>query len=149
MVIAWHVYVWPHLFIFIETSINTALMSSLHQQACGLDYSAFVNSCPMQTDTFLFPLIHSHNVYTAFFSLEELWWIFILLFPSLCVTPVTSPCNSCATACDSCVWPLWPLHVTVVRLPVTHVCDRCVTVWPLQVTVVRPTTAVCTHTHTI
>ncbi len=26
------------------------------------DYSAFANSCPMQTDTFLFPLIHSHNV---------------------------------------------------------------------------------------
>ncbi len=25
-------------------------------------YSAFANSCPMQTDTFLFPLIHSHNV---------------------------------------------------------------------------------------
>ncbi len=26
------------------------------------DYSAFANSCPLQTDTFLFPLIHSHNV---------------------------------------------------------------------------------------
>ncbi len=25
-------------------------------------YSAFANSCPLQTDTFLFPLIHSHNV---------------------------------------------------------------------------------------
>ncbi len=25
-------------------------------------YSAFANSCPMQIDTFLFPLIHSHNV---------------------------------------------------------------------------------------
>ncbi len=27
-----------------------------------LTYSAFANSCPLQTDTFLFPLIHSHNV---------------------------------------------------------------------------------------
>ncbi len=27
-----------------------------------LVYSAFANSCPLQTDTFLFPLIHSHNV---------------------------------------------------------------------------------------
>ncbi len=26
------------------------------------EYSAFANSCPLQTDTFLFPLIHSHNV---------------------------------------------------------------------------------------
>ncbi len=25
-------------------------------------YSAFANSCPLQTDTFLFPLIHSHDV---------------------------------------------------------------------------------------
>ncbi len=25
-------------------------------------YSAFANSCPLQIDTFLFPLIHSHNV---------------------------------------------------------------------------------------
>ncbi len=25
-------------------------------------YSAFANSCPLQTDTFLFPLIHRHNV---------------------------------------------------------------------------------------
>ncbi len=25
-------------------------------------YSAFANSCPLQTDTFLFPFIHSHNV---------------------------------------------------------------------------------------
>ncbi len=25
-------------------------------------YSAFANSCPLQTDTFLFSLIHSHNV---------------------------------------------------------------------------------------
>ncbi len=25
-------------------------------------YSAFANSCPLQTDAFLFPLIHSHNV---------------------------------------------------------------------------------------
>ncbi len=25
-------------------------------------YSAFVYSCPLQTDTFLFPLIYSHNV---------------------------------------------------------------------------------------
>ncbi len=25
-------------------------------------YSVFANSCPLQTDTFLFPLIHSHNV---------------------------------------------------------------------------------------
>ncbi len=25
-------------------------------------YRAFVNSRPLQTDTFLFPLIHSHNV---------------------------------------------------------------------------------------
>ncbi len=25
-------------------------------------YSAFANSCPLQTDTFLFPLIYSHNV---------------------------------------------------------------------------------------
>ncbi len=25
-------------------------------------YSTFANSCPLQTDTFLFPLIHSHNV---------------------------------------------------------------------------------------
>ncbi len=25
-------------------------------------YSAFANSCPLQTDTFLFPLIHSHKV---------------------------------------------------------------------------------------
>ncbi len=25
-------------------------------------YSAFANSCPLQTDTFLFPLIHSHNL---------------------------------------------------------------------------------------
>ncbi len=25
-------------------------------------YSAFANSCPLQTDTFLFPLIHSHTV---------------------------------------------------------------------------------------
>ncbi len=25
-------------------------------------YSAFANSCPLQTDTFVFPLIHSHNV---------------------------------------------------------------------------------------
>ncbi len=25
-------------------------------------YSAFAKSCPLQTDTFLFPLIHSHNV---------------------------------------------------------------------------------------
>ncbi len=24
-------------------------------------YSAFANACPLQTDTFLFPLIHSHN----------------------------------------------------------------------------------------
>ncbi len=28
----------------------------------GKQYSAFANSCPLQTDTFLFPLIHSHNV---------------------------------------------------------------------------------------
>ncbi len=26
------------------------------------NYSAFVNSCPLQTDTILLPLIHSHNV---------------------------------------------------------------------------------------
>ncbi len=25
-------------------------------------YSAFANSCPLQTDPFLFPLVHSHNV---------------------------------------------------------------------------------------
>ncbi len=25
-------------------------------------YSAFANSCPLQTDPFLFPVIHSHNV---------------------------------------------------------------------------------------
>ncbi len=25
-------------------------------------YSPFANSCPLQTDTFLFPLIHSHSV---------------------------------------------------------------------------------------
>ncbi len=25
-------------------------------------YSAFANSCPLQTGTFLFPLIHNHNV---------------------------------------------------------------------------------------
>ncbi len=25
-------------------------------------YSAFANSCPLQTDTFLFPLIHIHHV---------------------------------------------------------------------------------------
>ncbi len=25
-------------------------------------YSAFANSCPLQIDTFRFPLIHSHNV---------------------------------------------------------------------------------------
>ncbi len=37
---------------------------------------------------------------------------------------MTSACNSCATTCDSGVWPLWPLHVPVVRLPV---CDSCVT----------------------
>ncbi len=30
-------------------------------EPCQL-YSAFANSCPLQTDTFLFPLIHSHNV---------------------------------------------------------------------------------------
>ncbi len=32
---------------------------------CGIlqtIYSAFANSCPMQTDTFLFPRIYSHNV---------------------------------------------------------------------------------------
>ncbi len=45
-----------------------------------------------------------------------LWWIFILLFSSLCVTPVTSPCNSCATACNSCVWPLRPLHAYYIRI---------------------------------
>ncbi len=27
----------------------------------GVLYSAFANSCPLQTDTFLFALIHSHN----------------------------------------------------------------------------------------
>ncbi len=27
-----------------------------------MTYSAFANSCPMQTDTVLFPLIHSHNI---------------------------------------------------------------------------------------
>ncbi len=43
------------------------------------------------------------NVYTTLFSLEELWWIFILLFSALCVTPVISPCNSCA-AYNSCVY---------------------------------------------
>ncbi len=31
-------------------------------QLPGAAYSAFANSCPLQTDTFLFPLIHSHNV---------------------------------------------------------------------------------------
>ncbi len=30
--------------------------------ALGGMYSAFANSCPLQTDTFLFSLIHSHNV---------------------------------------------------------------------------------------
>ncbi len=34
----------------------SVLCSSLYM------YSAFANSCPLQTDTFLFPLIHSHNV---------------------------------------------------------------------------------------
>ncbi len=27
-----------------------------------MEYSAFANACPLQTDTFLFPLIHSHNM---------------------------------------------------------------------------------------
>ncbi len=37
-------------------------------------YSAFANSCPLQTDTFLFPLIHSHNVLPSsnkFYSCNE------------------------------------------------------------------------------
>ncbi len=34
---------------------------TLHAANTSL-YSAFANSCPPKTDTFLFPLIHSHNV---------------------------------------------------------------------------------------
>ncbi len=36
---------------------------------CLNEYSAFVNSCPLQTDTFLFSLIHTHHVLlSSFFS---------------------------------------------------------------------------------
>ncbi len=41
-----------------------------------LDYSAFANSCPLQTDIFLFPLIHNHNAYylqTSFNSVMKGW----------------------------------------------------------------------------
>ncbi len=39
-------------------------------------YSAFANSCPLQTDAFLFPLIHSHNALlssntTVFFNTKK------------------------------------------------------------------------------
>ncbi len=39
-----------------------SVQSVPEQRAFKNDYSAFANSCPMQTDTFLFPLIHCHNV---------------------------------------------------------------------------------------
>ncbi len=29
-------------------------------------YSAFANSCPLQIDTFVFPLIHSHHIVLSF-----------------------------------------------------------------------------------
>ncbi len=42
--------------------VKSALQpSSFTQIKQDLKYSAFANSCPLQTDTFLFPLIHSHN----------------------------------------------------------------------------------------
>ncbi len=45
---------------------GSELSSAMHNQRLIIRiiciYSAFANSCPLQTDTFLFPLIHSHNV---------------------------------------------------------------------------------------
>ncbi len=38
------------------------IMAELGERRGTSIYSAFANSCPLQTDTFLFPLIHSHNV---------------------------------------------------------------------------------------
>ncbi len=46
-------------------NINVVIgLNGLNERASNgyPDYSAFANSCPLQTDTFLFPLIHNHNV---------------------------------------------------------------------------------------
>ncbi len=40
----------------------TVLIYQIGQLSAQLTYSAFANSCPLQTDTFLFPLIHSPNI---------------------------------------------------------------------------------------
>ncbi len=37
------------------------VLKPLAQGPIRIVYSAFANSCPLQTDPFLFPLIHSHN----------------------------------------------------------------------------------------
>ncbi len=42
--------------------ITLADVGCLLRNSLTKDYSAFANSCPLQTATFLFPLIHSHNV---------------------------------------------------------------------------------------
>ncbi len=44
------------------TSSAERRLSAAQPSGKSLMYSAFANSCPLQTDTFLFPLIHSHNV---------------------------------------------------------------------------------------
>ncbi len=50
---------WTHLSIRMHLFSWTLV---LVRCCCISIYSAFANSCPLQTDTFLFPLIHNHNV---------------------------------------------------------------------------------------
>ncbi len=48
------------------TQIRRALLQHMYiyilTQVMHIVYSAFANSCPLQTDTLLFPFIHSHHV---------------------------------------------------------------------------------------
>ncbi len=63
------------------------------------DYSPFANSCPLQTDTFLYPLIHSHNVILSsnkFNSLMKDWADKCHVWG----TPTRSPSRS--NSCELC-----------------------------------------------
>ncbi len=56
----------PRRLLYIGTLFSRLLVDrnaerSYYIQNLSWSYSAFANSCPLQTDTFLFPLIHSHN----------------------------------------------------------------------------------------
>ncbi len=43
-------------------ALELLIIQNVHAAKSSDTYSAFANSCPMQIDTFLFPLIQSHNV---------------------------------------------------------------------------------------